>query len=109
MDHVDNAQESSVGFDHVSSAIGATLLGLHGAAHILSAVTREEHTGGVPTTDSTLEAVRATRVAAAIIDEHRVGLSERSYLNIAERARNRSCVPGKRGSGCSRCGPLCPL
>jgi phosphomethylpyrimidine synthase len=35
--------DSAVGFDHIAATIGATIMGLNGCAHILSAVTREEH------------------------------------------------------------------
>lgn len=68
--------DAAVGLDHVAAAIGATLMGVEGAAHILAAVTREEHTGGIPTLASTIEAAQATRVAAHIIDIHQINATE---------------------------------
>ncbi|WP_413774556.1 phosphomethylpyrimidine synthase ThiC [Janthinobacterium sp. GMG2] len=60
--------DTAIGQYHISSAIGAVLLGLEGCAHILAAVTREEHTGGIPSVESTIEAIAAARVAARVID-----------------------------------------
>ncbi|WNZ60942.1 phosphomethylpyrimidine synthase ThiC [Myxococcus sp. MxC21-1] len=101
--------DAAAGFDHVAAAIGATLLGMEGAAHILAAVTREEHTGSVPSISSTLEAVRAAQVAAHIIDLHRLGATELDEQVSAHRAEHHTCVDGKTTHGCSRCGVTCPL
>lgn len=101
--------DAAIGFDHVAAAIGATLMGMAGAAHILAAVTREEHTGGIPSLDSTLEAVRAARVAAHIIDIHCNDNTEVDARIAAQRAEHRTCVAGKQSSGCSRCERTCPL
>lgn len=99
----------AIGQDHISAAIGATLLGLEGAAHILAAVTREEHTGGVPTIHSTLEAVDAARVAADVVDLHRRGPAARELEIANARSTQRTCVAGRTVPGCSRCGDACPL
>lgn len=99
----------SMGQDHVSSAIGATLMGLEGAAHILAAVTREEHTGGVPEIESTLEAIQAARVAAKVIDSARFGVNEEEKKIGVHRGANRTCLPDRTIPGCSRCGKACPL
>lgn len=101
--------DSAIGLDHVSSAIGATLLGLAGCAHVLAAVTREEHTGGVPSLQSTLEAVEAARVAARIIDLEIQNDDAQERLIATERSESRSCVVGKESRGCSRCASVCPL
>ncbi len=99
----------AIGQDHVSAAIGATLMGLEGAAHILAAVTREEHTGGVPTILSTLEAVDTARVAAHVINLHRRGPSASELAIIDARSIQRTCVAGRTVPGCARCGEACPL
>lgn len=99
----------AIGQDHVSAAIGATLMGLAGAAHILAAVTREEHTGGVPRLGSTVEALEAARVAAHVIDLHRLGTTPEDRRVVAARAKFRTCVAGRNVPGCSRCGDACPL
>ncbi|TPJ27154.1 thiamine biosynthesis protein ThiC [Mesorhizobium sp. B2-8-3] len=99
----------AVGYDHVSAAIGATLLGLEGAAHILAAVTREEHTGGVPSIASTLEAIDTARVAAHVINLQRLGAGSEEKAVARARSENRTCVAGRTQHGCSRCGHACPL
>jgi phosphomethylpyrimidine synthase len=101
--------DSAIGFDHVAAAIGATIMGMERAAHILAAVTREEHTGGVPSIDSTVEAVRTARVAARVIDIHRLGATDLDARIVAQRVEHRTCIAGKATAGCSRCGNTCPL
>jgi len=99
----------AVGQDHIASAIGAALQGLAGAAHILAAVTREEHTGGVPRLASTIEAVEAARIAARVIDRGMLGVGAEDEAVAAERSQFRTCVAGRTRRGCSRCGDACPL
>lgn len=99
----------AVGQDHVSAAIGATLLGIRGAAHVIAAVTREEHTGGVPGIESTVEAVRSSRVAARVIDLDRRGPTAKDWRIVEQRSTNRTCVAGRQVPACSRCGDACPL
>lgn len=101
--------DTAIGMDHVSSAIGATLMGMEGAAHILAAVTREEHTGGIPDLPSTVEAVRAAKVAAHIIDMHLLGDVAADWAVVKDRVSYRTCVAGKVSRGCARCGITCPL
>lgn len=84
-------------------------MGLAGAAHILAAVTREEHTGGVPSVASTVEAVRAARVAAHVIDIERLGDVSADELVVRRRAEVRTCVEGRTKRGCDRCADVCPL
>ncbi len=62
------AIDSAVGQDHITGTIGATLLGLKGCANILATVTREEHTGGIPSLRSLIEAIKAYKVVCSIID-----------------------------------------
>lgn len=101
--------DTAIGWDHVAAAIGATLMGIEGGAHILAAVTREEHTGNVPTCESTIEAVHTARVAAHVIDIHQLGATEGDARVVAQRAESHTCVAGKRTAGCSRCATTCPL
>lgn len=101
--------DTAIGMDHVSSAIGATIMGLEGCAQILAAVTREEHTGGVPTLESTLEAVATAFVAAHVIDIHMIGDDGEDFAVAQTRAVNRTCVVDKNTRGCDRCVRACPL
>jgi phosphomethylpyrimidine synthase len=99
----------AIGFDHVAAAIGASLMGIAGAAHILAAVTREEHTGEIPSIESTLEAVTTARIAAHIIDIHQLNAIESDFDIATKRAASHTCVSDKKTKGCSRCGTACPL
>lgn len=101
--------DTAIGQDHISSAIGAVLLGLKGCAHILAAVTREEHTGGIPSIESTLEAIAAARVAARIVDLDQLDDDEPDQLVANARSEGKTCVVGKRSGGCDRCVKACPL
>jgi phosphomethylpyrimidine synthase len=101
--------DTAIGQDHISSAIGATLLGLEGCAHILAAVTREEHTGGIPNVESTVEAVAAARVAARVIDLDQLDDDEPDLAVASARSSGRTCVVGKSSRGCDRCAKACPL
>lgn len=99
----------AVGQDHIAASIGATLMGLHGAAHILAAVTREEHTGGIPTISSTIEALEAASVAAHIIDIDALDDTSDDFRIVAARAEKATCIGDKATQGCSRCADTCPL
>lgn len=99
----------AVGMDHVSSAIGATIMGLEGSANILATVTREEHTGGRPTIESTTESIKTARIAAHIIDIHNLGDTAIDMKIARSRAESRTCVSGKKTKYCDRCEDLCPL
>ena len=101
--------DTAIGQDHISSAIGAVILGLEGCAHILAAVTREEHTGRIPSIESTIEAVAAARVAARVIDLDQLDDDEPDYSVANARSNGRTCVVGKRSGGCDRCAKACPL
>lgn len=101
--------DDAIGMDHLAGAIGATLFGLVGCAQIIAAVTREEHTGGIPSVESTLEAIRCARIAAHVIDLDRLGSDDTDRRIATSRADSRTCVVGKRTPGCARCGRACPL
>ena len=111
--------DATIGFDHVTSAIGATVISLYGNVGIINSVTREEHTGGVPNLDSIIEGLKSARVAAHCINLTRFS----TYRNIdnavsSKRASTKSCVISggifnntlpNSIEGCSRCSFECPL
>ena len=99
----------AIGMDHISGAIGATLLGLEGAAHLLTAVTRKEHIGGIPSLTDTVEAIESTKIAAHIIDLYKIGDVAQDFLITNERALYKTCIYGNHFEGCTRCGKNCPL
>lgn len=59
------------GWDHVSAAIGASYMAALDGADIINAVTREEHTGGIPTTNSIYEALKSAQVVVNCINDVR--------------------------------------
>ena len=99
----------AVGMDHVSAAIGSTIMGLEGCANILATVTREEHTGGTPTIESTIESIRTAKIAAHIIDIHNLNDDTLDFENARSRAESDTCVLGSNVKYCDRCKDLCPL
>ncbi len=101
--------DTAIGQDHISSAIGAVIMGMHNCVDIIAAVTREEHTGGIPTIESSLEAIRSAKIAAHIIDMNKLGDYTDDHKIALARAKNQTCVYGKKNSGCRRCADACPL
>jgi phosphomethylpyrimidine synthase len=112
--------DAAVGFDHVVSAIGASHLGLLGFAQMINSVTREEHTGRVPSHRSILEGVMTARTASHAINISRFPKVDALDRSVAKtRGENRTCVvaggifehadiePTKHG--CNRCSFSCPL
>ena len=111
--------DSAIGFDHVVNAIGGATMALAGGAHILNSVTREEHTGGVPSFDSVVEGLKSARVAAHSVNVtrfERIKLIDR--MTIEQRGRQVSCVVagglfdtnvGDPHKGCNRYSFECPI
>jgi phosphomethylpyrimidine synthase len=98
-----------IGMDHISGAIGAAIMGLEGCANIISAVTREEHSGGLPTIESTIEAIKTAKVAAHIIDIHNINDTTMDMIVAEKRAENKTCIFDKGPKYCDRCKEACPL
>jgi phosphomethylpyrimidine synthase len=112
--------DATSGYDHISSAIGSAYLGKLGIAKVINSITREEHTGGVPTFDSIVEGLVSARIAAHIVDIDSIPKSneiDRHVVNL--RNANRSCIAGfsmfsnkeqfTNNPGCIRCNEECPL
>lgn len=94
--------------DDMAACIGAVLMGTHGCADILSVVTAQEHTGGIPTIASTLSALKKYAVAKHIIDIYKLGDTEIDNSVSQKRRQHLSCAAGS-DMECSRCGNLCPF
>jgi phosphomethylpyrimidine synthase len=110
--------DATIGFDHVSSAIGATVIAMYGNLGIINSMTREEHTGKIPSEDSIIEGLKSARVAAHSINLMRFERYRDIDDAIADnREMSRTCVvnggifnatiPIKEG--CDRCRYMCPL
>lgn len=95
------------GLDHITAAIGLTIMGLENNVQIISAMTAEEHTGKVPTIKSTKEAVETARLVAHLINME--NSNDYSIDREIALGRRKSCVYDSKKDGCSRCGLQCPL
>lgn len=114
------ASDELIGFDHITNAVGASMMASTGVVGMINSVTREEHTGKVPSYDSVIEGLKT---AAAVAHCHNISrfpsYKERTETTGLERSHHRSCV--MRGgifdyipeenetTSCSRCKRECPL
>ncbi len=112
--------DATIGFDHVAGAIGAAFFCMSGGASIINSITREEHTGGVPTINSILEGLKSARTAA-----HCVNLTKFERIKLVDkqvvetRSNMQTCavsgglffenVSSDIEKGCKRCCHECPL
>jgi phosphomethylpyrimidine synthase len=111
--------DAAVGEDHIANAVGGAYLAMLGATNILNAVTREEHTGNVPSLTSILEGVRGARIAAHAVNISRFAAMEADRAIAEKRAESYTCVVEgglfhqsartRFRMGCTRCGNACPL
>ncbi|WP_295199535.1 phosphomethylpyrimidine synthase ThiC [uncultured Chryseobacterium sp.] len=99
----------AIGQDHISSSIGAAVLGMFGCVDVITSVTREEHTGKIPSIESSVEAIIAAKITAHIINIDKVGDVSYDRKIVDNRILNQTCIYGKNSSGCSRCAHVCPL
>ena len=98
--------DRAIGWDHVSAAIGASYMALLDGADIINAVTREEHTGGVPNTNSIYEAIKSAQVVVNSINDVRFF----EQYNKAQDGRKTNCMGIiKEDIGCERCKEECPF
>lgn len=110
-----------IGFDHVSNALGALMIAQIGVVGLINSVTREEHTGKVPSYDSVLEGLMSARVAAHCYNIGKFPqYKEATEVIGMTRAKYQTCV--QRGGifgfndvddaetvFCTRCREECPL
>lgn len=98
--------DRAIGWDHVSAAIGASYMALLNGADIINTVTREEHTGGVPSIDSIYEAIKSAQVVVNSINDVRFFDS----FNKAQSNIKNNCMGIiKNDIGCNRCREECPF
>lgn len=91
------------GQDHITAAVGAAYMAALGGADIINAVTREEHTGGIPTTHSILEAIDTACTVAQIVNDTR-------FPNLTPpKNKYHNCMGDPEKIGCDRCGQECPF
>lgn len=98
--------DRAIGWDHVSAAIGASYMALLDGADIINAVTREEHTRGVPNTNSIYEAIKSAQVVVNSINDVRFF----EQYNKVQDGRKTNCMGIiKEDIGCERCKEECPF
>ena len=98
--------DRAIGWDHVSAAIGASYMAMLDGADIINAVTREEHTGGIPTINSIYEAIKSAQVVVNAIND--VKFFEK--YNIMQNNKKNNCMGIiKEDVGCDRCKEECPF
>ena len=92
------------GYDHITNAVGASYIAGLGGADIINAVTREEHTGGIPTETSFLEAIDGAATVVKIINDSR-------FFDQNEKPHNlvHNCMGNPDVCGCDRCNYECPF
>ena len=110
-----------IGFDHISNAIGGIAMAQTGVVGIINSVTREEHTGKVPSFESIIEGLKSAKTVA-----HCYNISKfLQYKKATEvigitRAQNETCVQrggifafenvdDEESKTCTRCRRECPL
>lgn len=97
--------DRAVGWDHIASAIGVSQMALLGGVDIANAVTREEHTGGIPTVDSIYEAIMTARIAVNAIED----VKHFEKYNKRQTVKRRNCLNSHNTLGCDRCKNECPF
>ena len=98
--------DRAIGWDHISAANGASYMALLDGADIINAVTREEHTGGVPNTNSIYEAIKSAQVVVNSINDVRFF----EQYNKVQNSRKTNCMGIiKEDIGCDRCKEECPF
>lgn len=98
-----------IGMDHITAAIGATILGMNSNVKIIAAVTEEEHTGNIPNDTAIINALKTAKMTAHILDMYRYEDYEKDYIIAKDRSINKTCIYQSNKEGCKRCDKLCPL
>jgi len=101
--------DTGIGMDHITSAIGVTVLGMHSNVKIIAAVTEEEHTGNIPNDLAIINALKTAKMTAHILDMYKYENYEMDYIIAKDRSINKTCVYQAHKEGCKRCDSLCPL
>lgn len=101
--------DAAINEDHIANAIGASFAAYIGCAHIINCVTRYEHSESEITQDATIEAIRASKIAAHIADLSR-NIYEANHCDTQitnNRVKVHSCFADN--NNCKRCSIVCPL
>lgn len=108
------------GYDHIVMAATASFAYFHDICHFVTPVTRVEHTGGVPSEQDAIDALRAIRTAFRVGEVGKYPKLD-SAIGLMRGNKNQTCILHE-GQGlfpdihtnqekpgpCTRCGNLCP-
>lgn len=98
--------DRAAGWDHISAAIGASYMAMQNGIDIINTITREEHTGGIPTIDSIYEALKTAEVVVKVVNDSVYFNSFNKQYDI----KPLNCLEDQSlHRGCSRCGFECPF
>ncbi len=101
--------DSAIGHDHIAASIGASFMAYFNIAHIINAISPNEHQTSFFSKDDTKKAVVAAKIAARAVNVTKFiqfKNEEECIYNI--RAEKHSCIIGNKYA-CERCNKLCPL
>ncbi len=112
--------DAAPGFDHAVMAATASFAYFHNVCHFVTPVTRVEHTGGVPSEENILEALRMIRASFRVGEVAKYPQLDRA-IGLMKGDGDQTCIllEGKgifpdthvnveKPGPCTRCGSLCP-
>jgi phosphomethylpyrimidine synthase len=110
----------AIGFDHIACATATTLIGYFANLGVINPVTRVEHTGGIPTYEDIVEALKTARTVAHSLDLRNIqAVSDYDNTVSDLRQMEKSCrvsggmfsIPKNDTDGtiCDRCDLHCPF
>lgn len=99
--------DDAIGMDHINNAIGSAFAAYWDCAHIINAVTRQEHTGVPISVDDTIEAIKSARLATHAVNVSRGMELEDDRKIVEKRIHKQSCLVSD--GVCTRCNNFCPL
>ena len=101
--------DTSIGQDHISSAIGASFMAYWGVAKILNCVTRNEHLISTIDKNVMIEAIKTMKVVkqAILLSRHNIGAIFSEQLVDKQKKVRHSCMISD--GYCDRCMSVCPL
>lgn len=110
-----------IGFDHISNALGGITMAQTGVVGVINSVTREEHTGKVPSFDSILEGLKTAKATAHCYNISKFpNYKKKTEVIGVTRAQHETCVQrggifafesvdDNESNSCTRCRRECPL
>lgn len=105
-----------IGYDHIGNALGAITMSETPLMSVINSITRQEHTGSIPTISNVIEGIKTAKATAHIINSSRFS-AYREYTEVSGEKRRikKSCIVGGGlfneevdSTCCNRCARECP-